>query len=178
MESTRNITFADGLQTFTINGGYEIRFQPTDLKFAERIFSVMEEMSEIQTRYAAMGENALPDVDFSAMNENSETAQAYTRETRERFDAFQQIDSELRNRIDALLGDGAAKGIFGGTNLTAHADGLPIWLNLLLALLDVFPEQAKKEAGLSDERLKAVTARYTQKYTEMRDFHKKRRKRR
>lgn len=175
MADVREITFSDGFQTFSINGGYQIRFQPTDLQFAERIFAAMEDMGSIQARYAATEED-LPDVDLDAIREDEETAKRYAEQTRARFDAFRQIDKDLRAKIDDLFGSGTAEGVFGGINLTAYADGLPVYLNFLLAVLDQFPEQAKQEAGLSDERLKAVTARYTQKYTAMQEFHRKRRK--
>lgn len=164
-----------GLKEYAVNNAV-IRMNPTDMTTAQAIFDAMEKMGGIQAKYAAMGQDDLPEVDFDAISGDEAKAAEYAAQTQNRLDAFRQVDMELQAEIDSLFGEGTAQGVFGSMSLTAYADGLPVWLNLLLALLDQFPEAAKAQAGMSDERLKAVTARYTQKYTEMKQFHAKRRK--
>ena len=42
----------------------------------------------------------------------------------------------MRTAIDKLLGEGVCAKVFGRMNVYAYADGLPVWANFMLALLD------------------------------------------
>lgn len=43
-------------------------------------------------------------------------------------------DAEMRTKLDALLGGGTCKAIFGTTPVMASADRAPLWFNLVEAL--------------------------------------------
>ena len=42
----------------------------------------------------------------------------------------------------------------------AIAGGLPVWMNLVIALLDEVSEAYEREFGESDKRLKAINSKY------------------
>ena len=45
-------------------------------------------------------------------------------------------------------------------NLYAYGDGMPVWANFLLAIMDRFDEGIKREKALSNEKI----AKYVKKY--------------
>ena len=61
--------------------------------------------------------------------------------------------------------------LFPGMNCYAIADGLPAWMNLVLAIADEVNANLDEERAKADPRLKA----YTGKYDEMLEKYKKER---
>ena len=66
----------------------------------------------------------------------------------------------MRGIIDGVFGDGLCNKIFGDVSLYASADGLPVWQNFILAVIDLFDEATKREAALSNEKIQKYVKKY------------------
>lgn len=182
----KKLTFDSGLRAYDVNG-YTIHLNPTDVETAKRITAAIEEFGKIQARYSELGDQAMP-ADLPAVNyekavmeedpEELQKAEQVSGLVRERLNEFDKLNAELSQGIDALFGEGAAAGIFQGMSLTAFAGGLPVWLNFLTAVLGEFEESAKVAAEAEEENLRALTAKYTEKYTATRQIYRNRRRKR
>lgn len=131
----KSLTFETGVVEYDINGLATARFNPTDEGFVMKLYESFGSLDELQATLAKGGpESAL--------------------------EAFPKLDADMRQVIDGLLGDGVADALFAEMNCYALADGLPVWMNLVLALLDEVSEAYEREFGKSDARLKEHTAKY------------------
>ncbi|WP_312282039.1 hypothetical protein [Oscillibacter sp.] len=134
------LKFETGIVTFTVNGGYEISFNPTDTAFVKKLFDAFETLDKRQDGYKAEVEK----------NANK----------REVFDVAQRMDGEMREIIDGVFGDPVCDGIFGGMNVYALADGLPVWCNFMLAVMDEVDTTFSREQKATNPRISKYTAKY------------------
>lgn len=115
-----NLDFNSGVQVYKVNGGAEISFNPTDVNFIQRLYETMEELekasAEFEKKTAQIGEDDATGV-FKLANEK---------------------DLFLREKINALFSeDDVCTALFGRMHVDALTDdGLPLWANFLLAVLD------------------------------------------
>ena len=65
-----------------------------------------------------------------------------------------------RNAINGILGADVCGPLFGGMNLYALADGLPVWCNLMLAIMDECDSAFSREQMRTNPRIKKYTAKY------------------
>ena len=124
-----------GLVTYNLGGKVEVEFNPTDIAFGDRIYRAIDALCAIQER-------------------------AYPEETRDFLAFMMENDEEARDIIDGLFDKEVCRPLFGLVSVFALADGLPLWANLLMAIL-----QQMKEG--SDKRIKEVEkkiAKYTKDY--------------
>lgn len=127
----KQIAFETGLVDYEVNG-YPVSFNPTDETFVGKLEALYDSLDSLQGKLA------------------SDTS----------FRQFGELDAEMRVQIDDLLGGGASDALFPNTNCYAIADGLPVWMNLVLALLDEVSEAYEREFGKTDARFKAHNAKY------------------
>lgn len=114
----REITFDAGTRDYVING-VEVRFNPTDANFVERIYDTFSKLEKSQSEL----EKQVEDV-----GDDGEGMFALARER----------DKEMRGLIDNLLGKGVANKLFKDMNCYALGaeDKAPIWVNLMLAITE------------------------------------------
>lgn len=132
------INFDSGVKEYTINDSATIRFNPTDSNFLERLYYTFDELDKKQEAYR---------------NEVIEDGRDAFRKNRER-------DAEMRVAIDGILGDGVCSALFGTMNVYALADGLPVWANLMLAIIGEMDDSVKAEQKKTNPRVAKYTARY------------------
>ena len=132
--------FENGLVTYTLNGACEVKFNPTDSEFVERLFSAFDTLDKKQDAYKSEVERLA--------------------DKREVFRVARERDREMREIIDGVLGEGVSNKLFGTMNVYAIADGLPVWCNLMLAVLDEIDTSFARE----QKRTNARVAKYTAKY--------------
>lgn len=137
----RDLSFSTGLETFKVNGGFEITFNPADFNFAERLFATFERLAERQD---------------NAKLEN----QAYQNDGKKLFELARKRDEEMRREIDALFCEGASDGIFGRLSTFAIADGFPLWANFLFAVIDTMDETITAEQAKSKPRVEKYLLKY------------------
>lgn len=126
------IEFEKGLVEYDIGGALTVRFNPTDEGFIAKIEDTFASLDGLQERLAEDGS----------------------------FSQFGELDAQMRAKVDGLLGDGAADALFEGMNCFAIADGLPVWLNLMLALMDEVSDACEREFGRTDARFGEHKAKY------------------
>jgi len=136
----KELTFETGLVTYSLNGACEVRFNPTDTAFARRLFDAFDALEQRQEGYQQQA--------------------AALREPREIFAFARERDQEMRQLLDGLLGAGASDALFGEMDLYAMAGGLPVWCNLLLALMDEMDAALAREKKAADPRLKKYLDKY------------------
>lgn len=132
MAETRTLSFDTGLVEYDINGACKIAFNPTDESFTQSLYELFGELENMQ--------NAFSEGDT--------------------FEKFRDLDKDMRGKIDGLLGKGVSNALFGKMNCYAIADGLPVWLNFMLALLYEISESYEREFGKTDARVKAHEKKY------------------
>lgn len=135
-----DIKFETGKVTYTINGGTQVSFNPTDSAFVERLFDAFDTLDKRQEAYRAEVEKI--------------------GEKREIFDVARKRDAEMREIIDGVFGEPVCGAVFGDMNVYAMGDGLPAWANLMLAVMDEIDTSFANQKKLTDPRIAKYTARY------------------
>lgn len=136
----KELTFETGLAAYSLNGACEVCFNPTDTAFAQRLFEAFEALEQKQEEYQQQA--------------------ATLREPREIFAFARERDREMRQLLDGLLAAPVSDTLFGEMNLYAMAGGLPVWCNLLLALMDEMDAALAREQKAADPRLKKYLDKY------------------
>ena len=136
------IQFETGAVEYSINDRATVLINPTDLSFVERVFSVFDRMDEKQEEYNTAIQNA----DEKAV-----------------FGVYREIEEEMRGMINDVFGAEVCQDIFGNMSVFALADGLPLWANLMLALIDEMDVAFAREKKATNPRIKKYTAKYNKR---------------
>ena len=136
----KEITFDTGLVTYSINGQTEISFNPTDSAFVERLFCAFDTLDKRQEQYKQEVEK--------------------TSNNREIFDTARKMDADMREIINDVFGEDICTSLFGHMNVYAMADGLPVWANLLLAIMDEIDTTFAREQKQTNTRITKYTSKY------------------
>lgn len=137
------LKFETGLVEYDLNGKCKVSFNPTDYKFAERVYDAFEALGKLQDEY----------------DKKSETSGA----GKEAFELAKERDAKMESIIDGLFGKPVCESLFEETGVCAFGDGFPNWLNLMLAIMDKIEADIGDIAKRADPRVAKYTAKY-QKY--------------
>ena len=133
------IKFNTGLVDYDVNG-VTVKINPTDLAFIERIFDTFNRMDDKQEEYSKAIEAA--------------------KDTNKIFEVLRRMEAEMRAEIDGVFNAEVCEGIFGKLSVYALADGLPLWVNLMLALIDEMDSSFAREKRATNPRIKKYTDKY------------------
>ena len=137
----KELNFETGLVTYSLNGGKcQLSFNPTDSNFVEKLFNAFDTLDKKQEAYKAEAEK----------NANK----------REIFETARKMDEEMRDIIREVFGFDVCGAVFGDMNVYALADGLPVWCNLMLSVMDEIDTTFAREQKAQNPRI----AKYTKKY--------------
>lgn len=136
----KELNFDSGLVTYSLNGKCEVSFNPTDSSFVERLYAAFEELDKKQEGYKAQIEKMA--------------------DKREIFDFARERDAEMRGVIDGVFDAPVCDAVFGSMNVYALSGGLPVWCNLMLAVMDEIDTTFAREQKATNPRV----AKYTKKY--------------
>lgn len=134
------LNFDTGVVTFSVNGKAEVSFNPTDSNFVEKLYNAFEELDKKQESYKAQIEKSA--------------------DKKEIFDFARERDAEMRGVIDGLFGVEISDAVFGGMNVYAMSNGLPVWCNLMLAVMDEVDTTFAREQKATNPRIAKYTAKY------------------
>lgn len=137
------LTFQTGVEEIDIMGKTSVFLNPTDLNLSCRIDKAMKGLQEMQDKYQAR---------VAEMQKSGDYSQVY--------EYANEMDAEMRGVIDGVLQAPVCEPVFEGVSVFALAGGLPLWCNLLLALMDIIDDRFKKEQKETDPRI----AKYLEKY--------------
>ena len=140
MNDVKSLNFESGLVTYNINGKCQVSFNPTDSNFVERLYLAFEDLDKKQESYKTQAEKLA--------------------DKREIFDFARERDVEMRQVIDGLFDAPVSDSLFGGMSVYAVAGGLPVWCNLMLAVMDEIDTTFSREQKATNPRI----AKYTEKY--------------
>ena len=112
----KELNFDSGLVAYSLNGKCEVSFNPTDSNFVERLYSAFEDLDKKQESYKAQIEKMA--------------------DKKEIFEFARERDAEMRGIIDGVFDAPVSEAVFGGMNVYAIANGLPVWCNLMMAVMD------------------------------------------
>ena len=138
------LNFTHGVREYTVhgvNGDAVIRFNPTDGEFVQRLYHAFEVLDKKQD--------------------------AYTEEIRKCgdrvkiFEIARKRSDEMREIIDGIFEEPICEKVFGRMNLYALSDGLHVWTNFLLALMDETDSAFAREQKATNPRLKKYTEKYS-----------------
>lgn len=135
-----DIQFATGLVDYNLNGRCTVSFNPTDSAFVERLFNTFDTLDKKQEAYKAEIERIA--------------------DKKEIFRIACERDAEMRKMIDGVFGAPVCAALFDGMNVYAMADGLPVWCNLMLAVMDEIDTSFAREQKLTNPRISKYTAKY------------------
>lgn len=136
----KDLIINTGVVNYSINGKCEFAFNPTDSVFVEKLFSAFDTLDKKQESYKAEAEK----------NTNK----------REIFGVARKMDEEMREIINEVFGFDICAALFGEMNVYAMADGLPVWANLMLAIMDEVDTTFARESKATNPRI----SKYTKKY--------------
>ena len=136
----KELKIATGVETYKLNDSVEVSFNPTDAAFGEKLFNAFDTLDKRQESYKA------------------EVGKAEGK--RELFDVVRKLDGEMREIINDDFEFDVCSGLFGELNVYALAEGLPLWANLLFAIMDEMDETVMREKKAMNPRI----AKYTKKY--------------
>ena len=134
------IRFDTGIVAFNINDAVTIEFNPTDSEVVEKIYNTFEELDKKQDAYKAEVERCA--------------------DKKEIFEIARRRDQEMRDMLDGLFGKLICAPLFGTMNVYAMADGLPVWCNLMLSVIDQIDTTFSRQKKLTDPRIKKYTERW------------------
>ena len=140
MNDVKSLNFESGLVTYNINGKCQVSFNPTDSNFVERLYLAFEDLDKKQESYKTQVEKLA--------------------DKREIFDFARERDVEMRQVIDGLFDAPVSDSLFGGMSVYAVAGVLPVWCNLMLAVMDEIDTTFSREQKATNPRI----AKYTEKY--------------
>jgi hypothetical protein len=136
----KELNFDTGVVAYRVNGGHVIRFNPADNRFVERLFTVFDRLSHLQ--------------------EEGERSDALQEDGAALWASINARDAEMRQHIDSVFGEHTADGIFPDVGVYALADGLPLWMNFFLAVMDEVDSVLAEEQKKANPRVE----RYMKKY--------------
>lgn len=136
----KELVFETGLVTYKLNGGVEISFNPTDSNFVSALYDSFDALDKKQEGYKASIEKMA--------------------NKKEIFEFARERDAEMREIIDNVFNKPVSDALFGRMNVYALANGLPVWCNLMLAVMDEIDTAFTREQKATNPRL----AKYLNKY--------------
>lgn len=138
----KNINTGAKVEEYNIDGKIVLRFNPADATFVKNFNAAFKALAEAQSELAEAAKNA----DDEAF-----------------FDASAATNTKLRGVLNDLFGEDICTPIWGTADLTALSDGLPLWFNFMMALIDEIDADMKSVKDVRSARLDAYLAKYQKK---------------
>ena len=114
-----SLNISNGIITYKVNGDAEISFNPADAGFLVRLKGAMDMLQQISDMYAKKIESLAED-DYAAM-----------------FEIATKKDKEQREIVNTVFGTDVCTPVFKLMYIDSPSqDGLPLWAELILAVLD------------------------------------------
>ena len=95
-------------------------------------------------------------VDDEELEDDDPTKEAAARV----YDIAHTADAEIREKINEVFGKDVCTPTIGSRSILMPAKGLPVWENMLLAIIDKFDSQLIEEKAKTNPRLEEYTKKY------------------
>ena len=134
------LNFDLGINEYTLSEKVTVRFNPTDVSFLEKLSDAFAYLDLIQEEVKQSKEEVTDEKDVYNLAKN--------------------LDSKMREIINALFGQDVCTPLFGEMNLFASAGGLPVWANLMLAIAEEVQSSMQGELEQREARIRKYTEKY------------------
>ncbi len=135
------LKFDNGLVSYEVNGvPNAVAFNPTDMSFVDKLLNFFE--------------------DFSKRHERMSIQIRNMDDKRKIFDLCDSMDKEIRAGIDSIFGENVCAVLFGEVGTCAVADGLPIWMNFVIAVMDEIKSACESQQVALNPRLQNLIEKY------------------
>lgn len=144
------LNISNGVKSYIING-CEIKFNPTDAFFTERLCQVLFDLDakrekkekEIKDAQAMDGVKGLKKV----------------------FELSRKYDKEMRETLDAAVGAPISKAVAGDISIFAvSGTDLPLYVDVIMMLIDQMDVGISAAAKAMNPKLEKYVAKYQKKY--------------
>lgn len=136
----KDLNFNTGIITYSLNNRCDVSFNPTDSAFVEKLFNAFDTLDKRQEAYKHEVER--------------------TSNNKEIFDTARNMDAEMRKIINEVFGLDICTALFDEMNVYALADGLPVWANLMLTIMDEIDTTFAREQKQTNARITKYTSKY------------------
>ena len=136
----KELNFDLGLNEYDLGGKVTVKFNPTDVSFLEKLSESFATLDLIQEEVKLSREEISDEKDVYNLAKN--------------------LDTKMRDIIDALFGMDVCTPLFGEMNLFASAGGLPVWANLMLAIADEVQMCMQGELEKRNDKIRKYTEKY------------------
>mgnify|MGYP007070023280 CR=1 FL=1 len=141
------ISFDTGIEEFNLNGKVTVVFSPTDVHFVEKVLNALDDITSIYEKYQD---------EVSRLEDDEPSKEAAIAV----YEIAHRADAEIREKINDAFGKDVCTPTIGDRSILMPANGLPVWENLLLAIIDKFDSQLVEEKAKTNPRLEAYTKKY------------------
>lgn len=135
----KTLNIENGKQEYDLAGKVTVEFCPTDMYFAEKVYSAFRKAEDAQIGVEA----ELKAADAEKV-----------------FEIVRRRDAEMREIVNEVFGVDVCTPLFGTVNVFARSGGLPLWANVLMTVMDVCYDNLPEE----DKATRARMEKYTKKY--------------
>lgn len=132
----------DALEEVRLNDKVSVWLNLTDTHFINKLFDAFNQMDKARDEYRGRIEEL---------------------ENKELFDFARNLDLHMREIINGVFGVDVCTPLFGETSVCAIANGLPLWANLMLALIDEIDSTIAREKKITNPRILKYTEKYSKK---------------
>lgn len=132
-----DINVSTGTREFNLGGKVSVFFNPTDASFLSRMrdaFAEMQSKQEDLTQRLADAEDV--------------------------FVESAKVDAEMRESLNKIFGKDVVTPLIGDMNVYSLADGLPIWAQILTAIMETIEKCVNEERAKSEKKIQEYTAKY------------------
>ena len=136
----KELSFDFGINEYDLDGKVTVKFNPTDTTFLEKLSDSFAYLDLIQEEVKQSQEEITDEKDV--------------------FNLAKNLDTKMREIINALFGQDVCTPLFGEMNLFASAGGLPVWANLMLAIADEVETAMEGELKKREARIQKYVAKY------------------
>lgn len=134
------LSFGSGVKTYTVNETCEISFNPASSQFAQKLLDTVDRCQQV-------------------MDETKKKQAAVEADKAAVFELAAEQDGKISEHIDSLFGPGKSAQLFTW-GPTAWSDGLPVWLNFCMAILDEVAQNVTQQQGQASERMQEYMKKY------------------
>ena len=134
----KELNFDLGLNEYDLGGKVTVQFNPTDVSFLEKLSESFATLDRIQ----------------------EEVKREEISDEKDVYNLAKNLDTRMREIVDALFGMDVCTPLFGEMNLFASAGGLPVWANLMLAIADEVQASMQGELEKRNDKIRKYTEKY------------------
>lgn len=129
-----------GIKEYELCDGLTISFNPTDMELLNKI---MECFQELQVEEETRRDRIAKITDYKEM-----------------YEEYAEMDRLFREKLNDLFGKDICTPLIGDINIYARGNGLPIWANIIIAIIDEFDDSIKEQDKIGKARIDKYTKKY------------------